>query len=310
MKRDSAKVIGKIASAILLKALSPAKWVVNSLEGDDDYAKDFLIERVEDSGLLSGESVFIQLKGTSKKAKYARGKMNCYSFQLKQKHALYYADKADQPVFLVLCLNSTERLYYVFVQPFLEQKQGWREQKSVAIHLPIANELSDLVSFELSVAEAKEWMRRKRPTSLKDAHDAAVERLKNIEPRCDYKVSFKENGHPQFYLIPLEDIPIKMRIVGKDNIDRFSKGELVHFKPGEVSLDGTALFDDIKATGAGIQAQHRRKCDLEMELIGSAGKSLGTLRDIRGEWRGGLTQTTFYGSLRRSPYTIESGPFA
>ncbi len=308
MKRASAHAIGKMAANIMGRYLSPIKWSVNGLT-DDDYGKDFLAEWIEDpnTGDLSGQSIYIQLKGTSKKPKHARGRKDCFSFQLKKKHAVYYVDKVDIPVFLVLSHNSAERAYYVFVQSFLEQKQGWRQKKSVAIHLPIANDLANGAAFEKAAEEANAWMRRKHPCSLKEAHDAAIERYRKLDPRFELQVSFKD-GHPHFEVV--KGPPLTVRI-SADNLENASKGKLIPIKPGVASIEGSAIFDELNSKGgAALQITAKRACDLEMTLKDSSGKTVATLRDVRGEFSGGLAEHCFRGTLRRSPFAIETGAFA
>lgn len=309
MRRGRSQVIGKIAENIMGRFLSPEKWTVNALR-DDDYGKDYLAERIEDpnTGALSGQAIYIQLKGTAKTPKFARAKKDCYSYQLKKKHAAYYADKVEMPVFLVLSHNSLRRVCYLFVQPFLDDKQGWRQKKSVAIHLPIANDLADEVAFEKAFEEAKAWMRRKRPSSLKEAHDAAIERYKKLDPRFELRVTFDLHGNPIFNVVKGPPINVKMR--GKETIENAYKGKRVPIKRGEVEVEGSPIFEQLNETGGGwLQIESRRICDCEMSLTDADGKTIATLRDIRGEFKGAPAELTYCGTLRRSPFSVESGPF-
>src|SRR5216684_8467377 len=96
MKRPRTHEIDEEAMRILKSSL-PVAWIVS--EQHPDYAKDFLVEIVEDQE-LTGVNFFIQLKGEESAKPVDEGRF--VSFPLKKKHAIYYADKLRQPLFLVV----------------------------------------------------------------------------------------------------------------------------------------------------------------------------------------------------------------
>jgi len=97
MKRPDSKIIDRTAQNLFHQMIG-ADWVINNLQ-DDDYAKDFLVEIVK-SEQLSGRNFYAQLKGTRTLPIKGNGKY--VSFQLERHHAVYYADKFQYPVFLIV----------------------------------------------------------------------------------------------------------------------------------------------------------------------------------------------------------------
>ena len=78
----------------VLRELLPPKWIIRNQT--PDFHIDFLIEPTE-AGESTGINIAIQLKGWVPKKK---GQKLAYS--LKTKHLLYYLEKCELPVFLVL----------------------------------------------------------------------------------------------------------------------------------------------------------------------------------------------------------------
>jgi hypothetical protein len=153
----------------------PASWVVN--KQPLDYGKDYLVEIVE-AGSLTGITFLVQLKGQQSLSLSRDGKHA--TFWLERKHAVYYADKVCQPVFLVLVDVNRAVGYWVFVQAhLLEDLRGtkWRKQDTVAIRVPTQNQLADAVTLRKAVEAANQYMNALHPTAVRTAIKAHQLRL-------------------------------------------------------------------------------------------------------------------------------------
>lgn len=311
MQKHRTHQIDDLAQRVLRNALPPT-WVLN--EQHNDYGKDYLVEIGEDNGDLTGSGFYVQLKGQEKANISADGTLVKYS--LESKYAEYYLDKVkDLPVFLIVVDVNQKKGWWLFLQPTLDADQTWRNQNSITVRLPAANDIADTASLHKAVDEAKKWMRLHHPESIHESVLAHKERITRTDPRFDVAVSLIDD-QPNFTLLAKEEVPLTFSFSGtpedirKKLSNLMDRGALVAFKPGEVKVTGSKLFEPIEQTGCSIQAEINLAGTLTLACRGAEGRELARLSDVPGRFTGGRKELWFEGELVNSPLTVELGPIA
>lgn len=309
VKRPKAHQIDDRAQAIL-RELLPHSWVSNDQR--NDYAKDFLVEVGDDDDEMSGDAFYVQLKGQENPTFVSDG--HFLSFSLETKHAKYYLDNVkDLPVFLVVVDVTSKKGYWLFLQEFLDELDGWRKRKSVAIRIPVQNELSNSVTLHTEVTRAKKWLRLRHPESIHDAIAARAEQIRKRDDRFDVEITAtgKSVNHK---LLPKENVKVKLIFRGdRDKLnpkldELVNKGQVVEFAPGELAIDGTKLFDDLVDSPSKLQVAINLEASATLTCLSNDYSPLGQLPSVPGRLSGGLKQGRFTGNLDSSPLALEIGP--
>ena len=317
MKRHRTHQIDELAQRIFKNALPPT-WVVNKQE--NDYAKDFHVEIGEDNSDLTGSSFFVQLKGQEKADISADGSLVKYCLEIK--YAAYYLDKIkDLPVFLVVVDVNSKKGWWLFLQPVLDANQAWRKKGGqnakkkpcVTVSLPISNDISDTASLRMAVEEAKKWMRLYHPASIHEAIVAHKERITRTDPRFDVRTSVV-NDRPSFTLLAKQDVSIKMTFSGtpgeinKKVSDLLDKGALVEFSPGELTISGSPLFEQMERTGVTMKVGIDLPIKMSLTCRNAEGKELAKLSDLTGTITGGRLELFCEAGLAGSLFSVTMGP--
>lgn len=214
-------------------------------------------------------------------------------------------------MFLVVADVQKEKAWYVFVQDILLKHPNWRKKRSVTIYLPLENDLAETTKFIEAYKEAKRWIQKQNPLTLKDAHDAELAKLIALDSRCDFNITIND-GNQQVAVRPREPLPVQMEFKGTDiaeKIQRLEVGEEVLFAPGECKIEGSKLFEDIYLQGGKLRFQTDRPANLELILRDEDGKELAVLRDIRGNISRSMKTANYAGRLPNSPFKLTIGPF-
>lgn len=309
MQRHRTHQIDELAQQYF-RATLPVTWSYN--EQTRDYGKDYLVEPGDEDGEQTGLNFFVQLKG--QEAVEFTGDEGQVKFALETKHAAYYVDKIkDLPVFLVVVDVNKKRGWYHFLQPGLETDQSWRKQKSVTIYLAASNDLADTPTLRQAVESAKQIMRLLHPESIQDAVAAHKRRIRTIDPRFDVRVSLV-NETLMFGLCPLEPVAVQIEFKDSKNkvaekmSDLLDKGALVEFKPGEVKITGSPLFDPFEKVGGTMRCAAESPATVTLVCKDAEGHELGRLAEVPGGIKGGRKELRFEGELRSSPLSIKLGP--
>jgi hypothetical protein len=308
MKRPLAHQIDHLAQCFFGDKIPPT-WSYN--EQHHDYGKDYLVELGDEDGEQTGLNFFVQLKG--QEAVQFTGDGGKVKFPLEAMHAAYYADKIkDLPVFLVVVDVTKKRGWFHFLQPDLETDRSWRKQKSVTIHLPAENDLADTAKLRQAVENAKRMMRLLHPESIQDAVAAKKRRVLAIDPRFDVRVSLVDET-PVFQFSALEPVSVEIEFKGGKKAetkvsDLLDKGVLVEFKPGEVKITGSPLFEQFEKTGVAIQSVMESPATVTLVCRDAEGHEVGRLTDVPGQRKGGRKESRFEGGLVSSPLSIKLGP--
>ncbi len=116
----------------------PPEWICRDVQGD--YGLDMTVEIVSGER-VTGREFSIQLKATD----HLRTAGDQVAHHCAVSAARYFLDRPE-PVMYVVYDAQAEVAYWLWVQPYLRDldaaRPGWRDRKTVAIRLPIANRLT------------------------------------------------------------------------------------------------------------------------------------------------------------------------
>jgi hypothetical protein len=140
MKRPKQHTIDSQAQLLFLQSL-PIEWVPRKLE--PDYGIDYEVDIVEGDS-FTGFTFYVQLKGTLS-PKYTDASF-CLSFEVDK--LTYYSDKVNRPVFIIVADLVNNECLWLYAQRFIREvlrvnNPSWHLQKSVTLHIPKANRLSE-----------------------------------------------------------------------------------------------------------------------------------------------------------------------
>lgn len=106
-----------------------------------DYGIDAIIECFN-KGEITGKIAFLQLKGTSAEIVPLKNNLEI-SCSISTSNAIYACQK-NIPVLLIFSsIKSDNTFYYVFLQNIQFNEQLLKKQKSITVHIPVANIISD-----------------------------------------------------------------------------------------------------------------------------------------------------------------------
>ncbi|RIK80608.1 MAG: hypothetical protein DCC68_10705 [Planctomycetota bacterium] len=310
MKRSQTHQIDETARQVFESAL-PTTWVCNSVQRD--YGKDYVVEIGDADGALSGDSFYVQLKGSTRLKASRDGSHLAYP--LKTKHAIYYLDKLkDLPIFLVLVDTKSRCAWWLFIQEALRHDQTWRSRKTVTLYVPLQNTLSwsNFEQFRKAILSAKRFLRAAHPLSITEAIAAQKEHKQLLDTRFNVSVTLDDEV-PRFHFSPKEDVTFKVRFKGSpENLQGklaklIDQGVPVSFAPGEVFAEGTRLFDELTNHGGTMQWAVNIPASLVLSCADN-GVSV-TVQGIQGAFQGGQREHRFLGSLQNSPLSVSAGPF-
>ncbi len=97
--------------------------------------------------------------------------------------------------------------------------------------------------------------------------------------------------------------------MSKKVTDLIDKGLPVTFDPGEMSAQGSRLFDKV-AGGCTVQAKMDLPGSVTLVCRDAVGMELARLGEVPGKFTGGQKECWFDGALGNSPFTIRIGPIA
>lgn len=297
MMRPKAHVIDKDAQ-LIMEGLLSREWNVQSL--NPDYTLDYRVEIFE-GGDPTGKRVHVQLKG-SRNHRVKRGSI---SFRMDVKHVKYYIDKHREPVFLVLVDVTNRRGWWLFMQGYASMAldyPDWREQKTIAVHVPELNDMSNQRLFSEAILAAESFMDARSSTSITQAVKATREDLERKDGRFKIDVSLIE-GREHYLLTPKENVNFSIRSSKSDEAvvkkmrDLFEKGVSVNFGPNEVIFEGMPLLQSVHEHGGTVTIGEPKPARVSMIALGKSGAELARIDGISGEVVGGAKEKRFSGCL-------------
>ena len=299
--------IDQMAQRVFINSF-PAKWLIREQSPDVhiDYFVE-IVETTEPTGLVFGA----QLKGTGS-PKYS-GKYLKYSFKVK--HLAYYLDKVKQPIFLVVVDIKTSTGYWILAQYIAknEMRPNWRHKTNIEIKIPLANRLdnTDLLSNEVKRADL--FMRELWPGSVAAAIKHEEHKLAELDDRFNINIKF-DKGITCYELHAKENISGEISIksnndaVAKMN-DLIMRGKPVHFEPGELSIAGSKLFDNLtekfSSHGVQVEASKTIKCDVVISILNQENTEIHSIHGLYANMKGGHEQVSVEIDLPNSPLSIK-----
>ena len=300
----------------IFRQLLPAKWIIRPQT--PDFHIDYLIEPTE-AGELTGINAAVQLKGWVPKEN--RGGNPTY--QLKTKHLLYYLEKCELPVFLVLIDVTNRRAYWVFTQQFGHalSHDMLRKRKRILVRFQPQDTVADTPRFMQAILDSVKFLRELRPSSIEAALSQRKKELEAKDHRVEVQVDMI-GGHQSIILSPKEEFPFTMSFNTKDPKtiksvrDFLEKGTDLSIRRDEIEFKGSPLFDEIATNkDEKLLIQHRK--DVEGHVLLSWGETDAESQAyVPGKFRLGLKYLSFDGQLPGSllqvatsiPWTVASTP--
>lgn len=226
--------------------LEPPDWIVRPDE--PDYHIDFNIELGVDDN-PDGQRFFVQLKGRRKIPK----KSEFASASVKAEHLWYYANKCRLPVFLLLADIEHKKVYYIFIQKWIDKNQKTfdpDDSKKIQIKIPRSQSLDNLENFRESVKEALVYMNEKYPGSPEASIALERKKLEILDPNFAYDLSFTNNGKTRHVtLLPKKGKSTHINIEFGGNAgtmavrQNFESGRPIKLTNEHVKISGVKLLE-------------------------------------------------------------------
>ena len=253
MKQSDAQRIG-LAGECLFQTMLPKGWIPQKLH--PDYGEDFRILEVQDNDVQPG-GFMVQVKTEEKiklKGKYLR-------LQLEQKDLKFWTDPTYQhSLCLVVVDLFSKKGYWLFIQQYLEETlKGWKNKTKPTIYIPLANDLGNTEDFIAAVKEARRYITKATSLTAYQQIEEHFAYLRSLDSRFDYKY-FQDGGTGTYTIHAKQPVQIHFQFKSKRKLDRenkrkrlFMMGEVVTFKPGELEINGSRLFERLAREGGSVQ---------------------------------------------------------
>jgi len=252
LQKHSSHQTDDIGKQILAASL-PRNWVRN--EHFSDYGKDFHVELCDLDDELTGESIYVQLKSTALQKHNKDRSMATYS--LESKHACYYSKVKDLPVFLILIDITTRVGYYLFLQKWLDENQGWKRKRNVSVGVPTKNLLSDSITLTTAINEAKDWLHSRHPKSIQNAVSSETGPLIALDSRFSVR-TIVEGDRVVHQLKATSDVKVTLSTqdrIAAEKLRRFMDfGDTVEFDPKELMVTGSDLIARLQEKGCKMES--------------------------------------------------------
>jgi Domain of unknown function (DUF4365) len=287
--------------------LEPVELVVNDLQ--PDYGKDYLVEICRNQK-MTGEQAHIQLKGKDSLIPSRCGKY--FSFSLERRHAVYYADKVKLPVFLVNV--NTSKAYWLFIQRYLHIDlwgKRWRQKRTVTVRIPTANALGTGTSFLDAITEARDYMSAHQPAAIKAAMMAKKVALESLDPRFGISITATEAGE-HCTVNPKQIVVVTLGFAGNaENVtkkidDLIGRGLPIEIAPGEVTITGSPLFEEIFKHGGKLQTNREIEATAVLIARDANGVPVGRIDELRAIVRGGPKEMRIESHLPDAPFSLRN----
>lgn len=241
VRRAHSQIVDKKACTLLRSHLED-DWVLDEPNAGNDFGIDFHA-RLFQGGELSEYECKIQLKGRDG----VTPKKGVVSQPVPTKNLVDWLDKNALPVFLVVGDVKRRRLYYVWIQRYLESlptTKDWRKQKELTIKVDASQTLGDRQQFNRSVVDAfDKWLAPERSIARETT------RLQALDPR--FRVNVKASSAGVDCLVSADRSPVDIELHFSsstsdlhERLDSLlNRGRPVSFSRGEVQAKGSPLLE-------------------------------------------------------------------
>ena len=308
-RKDSNSDIDEDAVHVVEGILRGGDWS-RSKPQPDKVGLDMRVDLLEDRHPQIG--FYLQIKGMGAKTRQGKvqpivSRTGTVSKAIELEHLDYYM-KLPVPVFLVVVDVVAKVAYYVHVQRYVLDLKGddWQERfraykaaheagvsgtpPTKTIRVPAGNVLADTKAFKDVVRDAKGFM---ASLSVNEGIAYREEALRRLDARCE--VTFIKGKDGEHFQIGAKE-PVEMKMRGKMPKEKFEalfgKGLPVELKPGELTIEGSPLWEKIINEAKSFQMKQQHRGFVNIVRLDGSGQRVACLEylpcDIEGgrnEWR-------------------------
>jgi Domain of unknown function (DUF4365) len=310
LERADSSVIDQLARNVF-NYFIPEAWVRNDLP--NDYGKDYLIDLAERAGPVR-KCFFVQLKGTEELTYVDDGK--AIAFKMQRRHLMYYLQEVKLPLFLIVVNVKTKQGHWICMQQYLSQILAWKETNTHTVRIPTSNRFPDNDQLSEAVHKSIDCMATAQRRPLTEDVAERIRELQAKDPRIKVQLNFSE-FEQHIRLDATEPIPLKIQLRPRQRrrlvrmrTDLFDRGIPVKFDPGEIVIEGSALFSDLVAQGGVFQLRSSAKAQATLTLHNQTGEIVESWVGINGLIAGGQKELHFTSELPRCPFSLKVGPIS
>jgi len=269
---------------------------------------------------------YLQIKGMGPKtAKGKKQPLVSHAGTLNKKIELEHLDyymKLPTPVFLVVVDVVGRVAYHVHVQRYVLEElksDDWQDRlrahneargrqrskraPTKTIRVPVKNILSDTSTFRDAVRDAKGYM-----ASL--LVDLGIIYREAIFAQLDerFKVTYVRGRDGEHFQIDAKE-PVEMKMQGKlpkkKCDEMFGRGLPVNLDPGEMTIQGSPLWEKIASESKAIHIKQERQGFINIIRLDETGKPIARLEYLVADIEGGFDEWRFKVDLPNKLFKIE-----
>ena len=286
------------------RLMLPKGWIPQKF--DRDYGEDFRVLTVNGTEVQPG-GFTVQVKTEAK----VKRKGQEIRLQLEQKDLKFWSDPGNRlPLFLVVVDLSTGKGYWLFMREYLEKTlKGWKNKKTPTVYVPLANDMADSATFMAAVKDAERYTTRANSLTAEQQIQEHFAYLRSLDDRFDFKY-FHDGKDTRITLHAKQTVNIRIGVKSRLKKERHAKfarlfklGELVSFKPGELEIEGSPLFEHLSKDGCSVQMRVNQPLHLTVGLY-QRETLLTELSHLPGRLTGGQENLVFTTSMSNSPVSV------
>ena len=290
----------------------------------DKVGLDMLVNLLENRHPIV--TFFLQIKGMGPKTREGKkvpqvSRTGTLDRPIELEHLDYYM-KLSVPVFLVVVDVVKKVAHYVHIQHYIEEElksDDWRERLHVykethaqirlktkptkTIRVPVANKLSDTPKFKDAVRDAHGYM-----ASL--AIEPGIAYREGSLARLDerFEVRYVRNKDGEGFQIDAKR-PVEMKLRGKmpktKFEDLFGKGLRISLAPGELSIEGSPLWEKVVSEANAIHIKRFGRGFIDIVRLDAAGEPVLRIDSLYCEIEGGWSECRFKAQIPSHFVTLE-----
>jgi hypothetical protein len=320
-RKDSNSVIDEDAVHIVEGILRGDDWG-RSKPQPDKVGLDMRVDLLE--GGHPQLSFYLQIKGIGARTRQGEphpiiSTTGTVNKAIELEHLDYYM-KLPVPVFLVV-VNVVQRVaYYVHVQRYaLEDLKGddWQERlrdhksrgsgtpPTKTIRVPAKNVLADTEAFKGVVRDARGFM---ASLSVSEGIAYREESLRRLDERFEVTyIKTKDGEHLQ--IDAKEPVEVTMRVLMRKEKFEASIGKEppVELNPGEVTIEGSPLWESISAEAKSFQMKQQHRGFINIARLDGSGQRVARLEYLPCDIEGGFNEWRFKTRLPHDLVTLGFG---
>lgn len=190
---------------------------------------------------------------------------------------------------------------------------GWRQQATYSVSIPIENSISNRDKFEHAIEAAYKYVRVKAATA-QERLKWKTEKLEKLDPR--FSVTGVVTNDSTKYSVrrkPDSDAQITIKVKGANAKQNFfaivGQGRVVKLGPSDIEVTGSPLIEEIvKDKTISLKKQRSIEAVAVCSFLDTAGNVESTLNGVDGTLIGGTAEVSFSGSISGSPFSLFVGP--